>query len=207
MTAIAIIPARGGSTRIPRKNIRPFHGKPIIAYSIETARVSCLFDEIIVSTDHQDIVAVAKGYGAKVHMRAAKLCENEVGTQEVARAALLWWAGCQLERVTQHACCIYATAPLMSAHDLRVGYAGLLSFRPPADYVRSVGGEPCADAGQFYWGAVHTFIERPELKGNQNVVDIHIPKERVCDINTEEDWQRAERMYQELKEAEREHAS
>ena len=143
---ICIIPARGGSVRIPRKNIRLFHGKPIIAYSIETARESRLFDEIIVSTDHPDIVAVAKGYGAKVHMRPARLCEGHIGTQEVTRAALLWWLTCHPESIPEQVCCIYATAPLMQSTDLILGQGAL---GQGSEYAYACGMDPVRDAGQW----------------------------------------------------------
>lgn len=209
---IAIIPARGGSKRIPRKNVRSFHGKPIIAYSIETARRSGLFGKIVVSTDDHLIAAVAKAYGAKIHMRAAALADDLTGTQEVARAALLWWRALKHNGVPVEqpdvACCIYATAPLMRAEHLQAGLEALLPIEGEAVYglsqdslatacnkfAFSVGADG-KDAGQWYWGRPQDFIDRVPLSG-PGVVKVPLPAECVCDINTEDDWQRAERMYQ-----------
>lgn len=203
---IAIIPARGGSTRIPGKNKRLFHGKPILAHSIDTARRSKLFHEIVVSTDDQDIVAIAKAYGAKVHMRPAAYCRNEVGTQEVMKIALRWWSVCHPNRLPELACCIYATAPLMTEEDLKNGLNMLKVADEP--YVHSAGLQPPelwdgdqrtlhTDAGQWYWGRAKAFLAGTPLQGNtQHWV---LPEGRVCDINTEEDWQRAERMYDAMK--------
>lgn len=209
MTTIAIIPARGGSTRIPKKNIRPFHGKPIIAYSIETARASHLFDEIVVSTDDPAIIDVAKKCGAKVHMRRASLCRDQVGTQEVTRAVLKWWGEQHPERAGTIACCIYATAPLMTVADLRRGRE-MLEVSGYA-YAYAVGGNdyPFEHAGTFYWGHAAAFLQGLKLgqcktpAGSPDeaaTVLVHIPANRVCDINTEDDWLRAEAMYQELQE-------
>lgn len=190
---IAVIPARGGSTRIPGKNIRAFHGKPILAYSIEIARSSGLFDKIIVSTDSTHITAVAKAYGAKVHNRAAKLCENEVGTQEVMAAVLRWWRATPNTIQPEFACCIYATAPLMSKYDLLAALEALR--RGTMKYVYAVG-EGGAHAGQFYFGRPKSFMDGIPLEGNS--LEMQVLPGRVCDINTEEDWQRAERMYNDL---------
>lgn len=190
---IAIIPARSGSTRIPGKNVRPFLGKPIIAYSIETARESGLFEDIIVSTDSPEYGSIAKAYGAKIHMRNHHLSQNDVGTQEVARAVVKWWA--ETHELPEYACCIYATAPLMEAADLILGHAIMGQGQ---DYAYSCGTKPVRDAGQWYWGRATAFLNGIPLEGNS--VRFVLPESRVCDINTEEDWQRAERLYQELQE-------
>ena len=190
---IAIIPARGGSQRIPGKNIRLFHGKPIIAYSIETARASGCFDKIIVSTDSVEIATVAKAYGAKIHNRAKKLAEDGVGTQEVTKAALQWWLSSPGTRAPEFACCIYATAPLMSSIDLRAGLAMLHSGEHKYAYSCGPNAE---DAGQWYWGRPKAFLQEVPLEGNS--ARLCLPAERVCDINTEDDWQRAERMFADL---------
>jgi len=123
---IAIIPARGGSKRIPGKNIKLFHGKPIIAYSIEAAKASGLFDLILVSTDSDEIAEVAAHYGASVHRRPAELADDHTGTQAVMREALLAIhkpAGPHF--AYDLACCIYATAPMMTPADLEAGLMAL----------------------------------------------------------------------------------
>ena len=191
---VAIIPARGGSKRIPMKNCRLFHGKPIIAYSIETARASGLFDKIIVSTEDEHVRAVAKAYGAKIHNRARSLADDVTGTQEVMKAALQWWLSSPNTTAPEFACCIYATAPMMTVNDLRRCYYDVVEQHFRYSYIE----------GWCYAGLAKDFMNGTPLTG-KDVMRIEVP-ERWVDINTEEDWQRAERMYQELKEAEREHA-
>ena len=188
---IAIIPARSGSRRILAKNVRLFHGKPIIAYSIETARESGLFAEIIVSTDSQDYAALAKAYGAKVHMRPARFCEDNVGTQEVMKVALNWWNVCHPNKPPEYAACIYPCAPLMTADDLRRGM-GLLDA---AKYSHSAG-PTGQDAGAWYCGRAKDFLLGTPLEGNSAI--LCLPAERVIDVNVEADWQLAERMYANL---------
>ena len=123
---IAVIPARGGSKRIPRKNIKPFNGKPMIAWSIEAARSSKLFDEIIVSTDDEEIAEVARQWGAKVpFMRPPELANDHAGTGEVIAHATQWALG-QTPDVTA-ICCIYATAPFIDIDDLKRGCEALES--------------------------------------------------------------------------------
>lgn len=192
---IAIIPARGGSRRIPGKNYRLFHGKPILAYSIETAKASKLFEQIIVSTDDQHIVAVAKAYGAKVHMRPARFCEDQIGTQEVTRAVLNWWCVCHPKRIPEFVCCIYATAPMMLVKDLENGLRGFDVEWVNYTYPKDSDGK---DAGQWYWGRSTAFQDGVPLEGNSKF--LLLPDNRVCDINTEEDFQRAEAMYAALHE-------
>lgn len=190
---ICIIPARGGSTRIPRKNIRPFHGYPIIVHSILKAQASGLFNRIIVSTDDDEIAAIALAQGIEVWKRDANYGRNEVGTQEVARECLV---GLQIP-TTSVVCCLYATAPLLSVGDLRFGYRVLLNH-PEANFVYSVGDDPLCDAGQFYWGWAISFLLRNPLVSIKSLT-LPISWRRVCDINTEEDWERAEEMFTKLK--------
>ena len=192
---ICVIPARGGSRRIPGKNCRLFHGKPIIAYSIEAARASGCFEKIIVSTEHAGTAAVAKAYGAKIHNRARALADDEIGTQEVMRSALQWWLASPNTRTPEVACCLYATAPLMRANDLLCGLAMLTTGT--MKYVHTVGPDG-TDAGQWYMGRPKSFLREVPLKGNSEY--LYLPTERVCDINIEDDWQRAERMYAALQE-------
>lgn len=192
MTTIAVIPARGGSTRIPNKNIRHFFGKPIIAYSIEKAFESLLFDKVVVSTDSEAIAQVARNYGADVWMRNPDLGRNEVGTQAVV-AECLYGINAPHNAI---ACCIYATAPLMDVGLLAQGLR-VLTTKARSSYVFSVGYPPLQDAAQFYWGKVGSFLCDVPLINTETRV-IRIPKERVCDINTFEDWAMAELLYSEL---------
>ncbi len=228
---IAVIPARGGSKRIPRKNIKPFCGKPIIAWSIETAQQSGLFDQIIVSTDDPEIASVAKQWNATVpFVRPKALSDDYAGTIPVIAHATQWVIdqGLELEAV----CCIYATAPLLQIDDLQRGFEALQSgnwdyaftvtefpssiFRAfkqmpngglemffPEHFTTRSQDLPVAlhDAGQFYWG-------RPDawLKGKR-IFDISskpiiIPRWRVQDIDTPEDWEYAEKLASFIKKAE-----
>jgi len=192
---ICIIPARGGSTRIPGKNTRMFHGKPILHYSIEVARFSGLFDngQIWVSTDSTAVAEVAYEAKANVVFRPDELARNEVGTQEVMRHALE-----KLGRdLRERACCLYATAPLLDPVDLKRGY-DQLDYKG-VRYAMSVGTDPLADAGQFYWGTVGTFVRGEPLIQPRTVM-VPMPSNRVCDINTWQDWERAEAMYAKLRE-------
>lgn len=170
MSAVAIIPARGGSRRIPRKNIRPFHGRPIIAYSIETARASGLFDRVCVSTDDPAIADIAASCGAWPIPRSSRLAVDEAGTQEVMVEALR-------DIECDYACCIYATAPTMTVADLQRGFDEMVR-RDDYAYIH----------GWFYWGRAAWFGVRP-------LGEEMVRPERWIDINTEDDWQRAEGMY------------
>ena len=192
MSAIAIIPARGGSQRIPGKNKRIFFGKPIVAYSIECAMESRLFSEIIVSTDDPEIMQIARDYGATPVVRLT-LADAKTGTQEVMGHVLRTHS----HPIERQACCIYATCPMMTPGDLIRGWTRLNV--PRTVYAMSVGTDPLADAGMFYWGWTNAFVENvPLISINTGIVPI--PGERVCDINTPEDWARAEQMYQRWKE-------
>lgn len=185
---IAIIPARGGSQRIPHKNIKTFHGKPIIAYSIGTAKASGLFDRIYVSTDSSDIAEVAEYYGAEVVARPT--CDGTAGTQDVTARTLM-----ELPySVRDSVCCIYATAPLMLVSDLVLGH----QFCRPHGFAFAVGTEPLRDAGQFYWGKALSFISDEPLISPGSVM-IPVDEKRVCDINTYDDWYEAVRKYEVLK--------
>jgi len=194
MNNIAIIPARGGSRRIPKKNIREFHGKPIIFYSLEAAVESGLFGEndLWVTTDDEEIAEIAEGFGATTIIRPPELAVDNVGTQEVTRHALL-----QMETThIQYVCCIYPTAPLMSAEDLITGYAWLEDSRESM-FAMSVGTNPLRDAAQFYWGTTAAFLNAVPLILPTTLM-IPIEEKRVMDINTEDDWQNALMMYDSL---------
>ena len=220
---IAIIPARGGSKRIPRKNIKTFCGKPMIAWSIEAAKKANLFDRIIVSTDDEEIAEVAKKWGAEVpFMRPAELSNDFAGTTEVITHATKWAQdqGWLLEAV----CCIYATAPFVRQNDLQRGLDALRSGPwayafTAAEYaapvfrsfkqVESGGIEmffpehfstrsqdlPMAlhDAGQFYWGRPNAWLSGARIF-DRHSTPVFIPRWRVQDIDTVDDWVRAEMM-------------
>ncbi len=195
MTCVAIIPARGNSRRIPRKNIKEFHGKPIIAYSIEAAKSmtdDCKFDYIVVSTDDGEIAKIAERYGAWVQFREEKYANDEVGTQQVAKYVL----GKMNARPTDFAVVIYATAPLLDRHNLWEGI--ITAMKQHFSFSMSVGTDPLCDAGQFYCGQVSSFYLGVPLISPFTAM-IPIDTNRVCDINTTEDWARAEQMYAALK--------
>ncbi|HEY1796737.1 MAG TPA: pseudaminic acid cytidylyltransferase [Stellaceae bacterium] len=227
---VAIIPARGGSKRVPRKNIRPFAGRPVIAHSIETARASGLFDEVIVSTDDDEIAEVAQSYRAAIPFRRPPdLAGDHATTIAVIQHALGWLA--ENGRDIDFACCIYATAPFLRAADLRYGLAKLVdsgrsfafsvtafefpiqralrirpdgaldAFAPEHRDTRSQDLEPAYhDAGQFYWGRTAAFRDGRVLFSPESVPVI-LPRYLVHDIDTEEDWVRAELVYQTLRAA------
>lgn len=197
--SICIIPARGGSVRIPRKNIKLFHGKPIIAYSIETARNSGLFDKVYVSTEDQEISDISNKYGAEVVQRAEHLADNVTGTQEVVKQALhsigemniFQPAFIPTDRTL--VCCLYATSPLLTDQDLRRGRDLLLSNRL-MQYSFSIG-TPLHDAGNFYWGFAESFLHDVPVHAEYSIM---VPVENFQDINTPEDWALAEKKYGQL---------
>lgn len=220
---VAIIPARGGSKRIPRKNIRTFAGLPMIAHSIQCARRSGLFDRVIVSTDDSEIAEVARQYGADVpFVRPAALADDFTGTAKVIVHALSWLAEQSLDVAS--ACCIYATAPFLHADDVERGLALLQSgkwryvfaatsfefpvyrsFRQQAsggvamlfpEYYETRSQdlpEVMHDAGQFYWATPETWTTAPKIF-DEGATIVRIPRWRAQDIDTEEDWARAEAM-------------
>jgi len=190
---ICIIPARGNSQRIPRKNIKKFHGKPIIQYSIETAEKSGLFDEIIVSTDDDEIAEIASDCGATAYRRADELSIDSIGTQIIAKDVL---TSINVGRF-KYACVVYATSPLMTVEDLRRGLT-LLNTSRRLNFSYSIGPDG-KDAGQFYWGRYYAFINEEPLHMDSvpasNTITVPIDESRVCDINTENDWITAEKKY------------
>lgn len=186
-----IIPARGGSRRIPGKNKRLFDGKPIICRAIDTAWASGLFKEVIVSTDDDQIKELAAHRKCRIHLRAAYEAQDHIGTQQVARRVLLDFQIPARNLV----CCLYPTAPLLYPDDLRTGVK-LLERAGPV-WAMSVGADPLRDAGCFYWGRAEDFYKETPLIG-PNTRMVVLPESRVCDINTEEDWQEALRKYKEL---------
>ena len=193
MSNICIIPARGGSQRIPRKNIKSFHGKPIMVYSIEAAKQCQLFDRIYVSTDDNEISDIAMNAGARVWKRKPSFALDCVGTQEVVKECIDGVRASECDIV----CCIYATSPLMSVQDLKDGFSAL-NFGFNIDYAMSVGYPPLQDAAQFYWGMARCFRAGTPLVSLRTRM-VRIDDSRVCDINTMDDWNRALKMYEDLK--------
>jgi pseudaminic acid cytidylyltransferase len=220
---IAVIPARGGSKRIPRKNIKAFYGKPIIAYSIECAISSGLFNRVIVSTEDAEIASVARQYGAETPFsRSAELSDDETGTTEVIADAIrsLQSESCEATAV----CCIYPTAPFIHADDLARGWrlmepgvwkyvfsaasfsstilrafentvSGSVKMLFPENYDRSsqVLPETWHDAAQFYWGQPAAWLQNAKIFEEHSTI-VPIPRWRVQDINTPDDWVRAEML-------------
>ena len=177
---LAIIPARGGSQRIPRKNIRHFHGRPIIEYSISLAQRCSL--KVYVSTEDAEIAQIAKDYGAAVIQRPFELARDEVGTQEVMRHALQ-----SLGLRYGRAACIYPCAPLLDPEYIKAG-------EDCKRYAVAVGTRPLRDCGAFYWGRVQDFINRvPLYTADTRIIPLH--EDDAVDINTEEDWVLAEHRY------------
>jgi len=224
MTIVAIIPARGGSKRIPRKNIRPFAGKPIVAYSIAAAAECGLFDRIVVSTDDAEIASVARDFGAETpFLRPVELSDDHTGTNAVIAHALAVLAS--QDSAAEIACGIYATAPFVTAADLQRGYELLTAtgksfafsatefefpiqraIRPTPDggvapmfpewiEHRSQDLEQAYhDAGQFYWGRAEAFDRALPLFAAHSA-PVLLPRYRVMDIDNLEDWTQAELMY------------
>lgn len=186
---LCIIPARGGSRRIPNKNRKLFHGQPIIAYSIEAALDSNLFEAVYVSTDDEEIAKVANDYGALHIERLAGMAVDEVGTQTVMRYDL---GRLEARHPDHFACCLYATAPLITVGELQRGFRDLVSIGLP--YVMSTdhGGN---DIGGFYFGFTHAFLSGTPLTPENT---FYFPVEYDIDINTPEDWARAEKLYEEI---------
>ena len=187
MTSIAIIPARGGSVRLPGKNVKPLAGKPVIQYSIELAKASGLFDEIIVSTDDVGIGMTARLLDADVWQREPD--DGTKGTQEVAGDIL------RKIRKAHIACVIYPVAPLLNVGDLHMAYVSLAISTKP--FAFAVGINPLRDAGAFYAGHADAF--RRSVKLETNAEFIFLPDERVCDVNLPEDWEELERKFAALR--------
>lgn len=221
---LAVVPARGGSKRIPRKNIKSFFGRPMIAWSIAAARESGCMDRIIVSTDDREIAAVARDCGAEVpFMRPAELSDDHAGTIPVIAHAAQWQA--QHGQAPTSVCCIYATAPFVQPADLRQAMGMLDSsdceyvfsatrypypiqramrvtpsgrvemFNPDLFHIRSQDLEEAFhDAGQFYWGRPQAWLQGKPIFSPRSAALV-LPSHRVQDIDTPEDWTRAELMF------------
>ncbi|XDZ52681.1 pseudaminic acid cytidylyltransferase [Neisseriaceae bacterium CLB008] len=224
---IAIIPARGGSKRIPHKNIKIFHGKPMIAWSIQAALESGCFDQVIVSTDDPEITAIAQAYGALTpFVRPAELADDYATTADVMAHAVEWLTEYGIQ--AKHICCLYATAPFVQSNDLIQGLLRLeesganyafsaASFSFPIQ--RAITLMPDArvkmlfpehmntrsqdlveayhDAGQFYWGTAYAWQAKLPIFSAQSCALV-LPRHRVQDIDTPEDWIMAEHLFDTL---------
>jgi pseudaminic acid cytidylyltransferase len=219
---LAVIPARGGSKRISRKNIKEFCGKPMIAYAITAAKQSGLFDHIVVSTDDEEISEIAKAFSAETpFVRPAELANDYTATVPVIAHSI---EACRnLGWNFDHVCCIYPGVPFIQIDDLRGAYARLTSvdadycfpiteypsaiqralkildtgkmqpFYPEFQLTRTQDLEPAYfDAGQFYWGKADAWLTNPKI--HSSGVGYMIPNWRVVDIDTPEDWARAEHL-------------
>ena len=223
---LAVIPARGGSKRIPRKNIKIFHGQPMIAWSIQAAIDSGCFDEVWVSTDDEEIAAVAQVYGANVpFLRPAYLSDDFATTADVMSHAVEEFGKIN-HALPDYICCLYATAPFVTKADLVQGLEKIKNnsnlnyvfsattypfpiqraiklnehdtvemFSPQYFNVRSQDLEEAwHDAGQFYWGTAEAWLNKAMIFASQSSV-VELPRFRVQDIDTQEDWDRAEWLF------------
>ena len=221
---LAVIPARGGSKRIPRKNIRLFCGKPMIAWSIEAARGSGCFDRILVSTDDPEIADIARQCGAEAPFtRPRELSDDHTGTIPVMAHAIRWCRDNIM--LPAEVCCLYATAPFIRPQDLKRGLDTLLlcgseyafavtsyafpiqrairitsrnrveMFNPDYFNTRSQDLEEAwHDAGQFYWGRADAWLEGKPVF-SKDAAPVILTRHRVQDIDTPEDWERAEWLF------------
>lgn len=227
---IAVIPARSGSKRIPRKNVKPFCGRPMIAWSISAALQSGCFDRVLVSTDDDEMADVAEAYGAEAPFRRPReLSDDHTPTIPVIAHAVRWQ---QKSEPVESACCLYATAPMLHAEDVRAGQAALdasggdyafsvtsypfpiqralrinkdgriTMFQPEHRDTRSQDLEDAYhDAGQFYWGTADAWLAGRPIFGSASVA-VQVHRKRVQDIDTAEDWERAELLFRALHEQE-----
>ncbi len=223
---IAIIPARGGSKRIPRKNIKRFDGKPMIAHAITAARASGLFEHTVVSTDDEEIAAIARQWGAETpFVRPANLANDYTATVPVIAHGIqacraLGWA-------FEYVCCIYPGVPFIQIDDLKGALALLMEgetdycfpvtefpsaiqralrrldggkmrpFHPQFETTRTQDLEPAYhDAGQFYWGKAGAWLQNTRIYSSG--IGYVIPNWRVVDIDTPEDWLRAETLFKRI---------
>lgn len=218
---IAIIPARGGSKRISQKNIKEFCGKPMIAHSIHAAHESGVFDHIFVTTDDIEIAEIAKKNGAEVpFMRPKSLSDDYTQTRPVIIHAINEIE--KIIGKVDNVCCIYAAAPFIEAKDLKDGLERLIekncsfvftvtSFPYPIQRALKIVDEDRVemfnsdffdrrtqdlevayhDAGQFYWGKSKAFLDNV-MTFSKESSPLILPRYRVQDIDTEDDWREAE---------------
>lgn len=224
---ICLIPARGGSKRLPGKNIKPFAGKPMIAHSIMAAREAGLFEQVMCSTESDDIARVAAEWGAMVPFRRpAELADDHATTDQVIQHALHWLA--DHGGLPDYVCCVYATAPFITADDLKRGLdalketgattafsvtsfaysiyralkineRGRLEMLWPEHRLKRSQDLPelLHDAGQFYWLNVCRYLRDGRLFSDDSI-PVRLSRSRVQDIDTPEDWERAELMHRAL---------
>lgn len=220
MKNLAIIPARGGSKRIPRKNVKPFLGKPMLAYPIEAALATGLFDEVMVSTDDEEIAEVARQYGAKVpFMRSAETANDYATLADVLHEVLNKYE--EQGKVFDNMCCILATSPMLQSEDISNGFNTLInsdfstivpivefsypilrSFKMNDDnaieynwpeYAKSRSQDlpkSYHDSGTFYWHKINLWRDGKITRGG-----VVVSEETVQDIDTEQDWKMAEIKY------------
>lgn len=220
---IAIIPARGGSKRIPGKNVKSFAQKPMIAYAISVAKLSGLFEHIVVSTDNEETAVIAQEWGAETpFFRPVDLANDYTATAPVIAHAIN--ECCASGWVIDHVCCIYPGVPLLQTEDLQGALTLLIEsdadfsfpvteftspvqramkrdikgkmhpFYPQFELTRTQDLAPAYhDAGQFYWGSQASWLR--QLNIHSSGVGYVIPNWRVVDIDTHEDWIRAEAMF------------
>ena len=225
---LCVIPARGGSKRIPRKNIKSFCSQSMIGYSIKAAIASECFDEIIVSTDDAEIAEIAKSFGASApFVRPKPLANDYTATIPVIKHAIEWFD--DQGQSPSEVCCLYATAPFVQADSIRKAYKKMkqekadycftaTSFAFPIQRAIKVTAENRIemfypeyfetrsqdleefyhDAGQFYWGKSEAFKQQ-KLLFSKGATPYILPRHLVQDVDTPEDWKRAELMYQVLK--------
>lgn len=221
MKNLCIIPARGGSKRIPRKNVKPFLGKPMLAYSLEVALQTGLFDEVMVSTDDEEIAEVARQYGAKVpFMRSTETANDYATTGDVLKEVISKYQ--EQGQEFDYFCCFYATAPLVQSQDIIAAFERLqqsdftcvypvVQFSYPIWRCLDLAEDGTMtrhwpefensrsqdlpkeyhDTGTFYW-----YKTREWLSGNIRVGGIEVPETTIQDIDTETDWRLAEMKYQ-----------
>lgn len=221
---VAVIPARGGSKRIPQKNIKDFCGKPMIAWSIEAAIKSGCFDKILVSTDDKEIAEISEKYGAEApFFRPKALSDDFTPTIPVIRHAANWLR--DKYKKVELICCIYATAPFVSSSDLKKGWQLLngsdldyvfsaTNYRYPIQRAFTISennrvssfnqklinsrsqdlDEFWHDAGQFYWGRINAWLNCNPIFSKKSAA-LRLPHYRVQDIDTINDWKHAELMF------------
>lgn len=224
---LCVIPARGGSKRIPRKNVKSFCGQPMIAYSIRAALEAKCFDKVVVSTDDSEIADIAMSFGASVpFVRPDELSNDFAGTVPVIKHAIEWFE--QNGSVPSQVCCLYATAPFVQSQSIKQAYQQMqdtqteycfsvtsyafpiqraikvneqhrVEMFSPENFVKRSQDleEAYHDAGQFYWGAATAWKQEKRIF-SEVASPFILPRYLVQDIDTPEDWQRAELMYQVL---------
>lgn len=186
-STVCIIPARGGSVRIPRKNIAMFAGRPMLEHAITKARQSRLFDQVIVSTDDTAIAQCAEANMAKIHYRTPP-DDGRQGTQELA-ADVLRWLG---DPGPSIACVLYPCTPLLTIEELIMGWRALQAPIPGGPlFVHSASDDSGTDAGGYYWGYAFAFVRGFELEATRIAIQVQHHR----DINTPEDWADTERRY------------